>query len=782
MKQRPARRSLRRRGALAVVVLATFVAIGWLVAPSIVAPPDLSSGGAGGTRVVDVRGRLLRHTGVDGARGRPLPLHALGRRIVRATLVAEDRRFYEHDGFDERAAARAAWQAVSNGRLVSGASTITQQLVKITTPRDGERGGVDKLREIVRARSLERGTAKDAILEAYLNRLFYGHGAIGPEEAALRLYGVHARDLSWAQASLLAVLPRAPSYLDPVRHPSRAIVRQRALLDALLASGDIDEETWRLARDEDVTPTLGGRPFEAPHFVDTLQRENRTLAGAETRTTLDLDLQHDVERLASTRLVELESGTHLHAAVIVVDNATGDVLAYVGNARPDDPQVGQVDVASAKRQPGSTLKPFVYALSFEAGQPATGLVADVPTTYTSRAGSYAPTNFDGGFLGPVSARDALATSLNVPAIRLAASLGEHRLSDGLARAGFASLAHEGDVHGAAVALGSGEVSLRELAAAYVMLARSGSRIDLRYTAHQAKSVPSDAIEPAAAALVLDALSDPLARIGGPAVPRGYGLPFPVAIKTGTSSGYRDAWTVGSTRERTVAVWVGDATGKRPVGTTGAKAAGPLFLDVMRRAMEAIDTPAPLWDDELLERAEVCALSGQRPSDDCPHRARRLVPHGTVAPICAVHRRARDAGSMHRCDAGAPVVAVLPATFTEWLDAQGPRAHDAAGTPLVSASHAEVCAPSKPNARDVLRLVEPKSDTTFLAESGAASVRVVARSPDAALELEVLVDGRVQTTLRSPFETWLVVPRGEHEIAVRSRSNASSTRIARIRIR
>lgn len=766
-----------RRAALVLLAVVAGTFLAWRSVRSLAGVPVIAARHEDSRRVLDRNGELLRHLPSDEwTRGRPVPVDELGERIVQATIVAEDQRFYEHQGVDVLALLRASSQALKHGKTISGASTITQQLVKLGRGEHGLRGRSigDKLFEMAQAANLEEELSKDAILAAYFDRLSYGHGVVGPEQAALFYFGVRARDLSWAQAALLAVLPRAPTYLDPLRHPERARVRQRVLLEALHARDDMTAQELRYALAEEVKPRAHQLPFDAPHFVDMLAREGRLRESGPTKTTIDLALQRDLQVSARHHIAKLAERGARHAALIVVDNVSGDVLAYVGNADIDEPTAGHVDTASARRQPGSALKPFVYALAAESHELPAGPLADVPLAYVSAHETYVPSNFDGGFSGPVAARDALATSLNIPVLRLAASLGEPRIVAGLQRFGLSSVASSGTEHGATIALGSAEVTLRELATAYSTLARGGSRPTLRYTSDDAASEPVAVLSNETAATITDALSDPLARLGGPAVPRGYGLAFPVAVKTGTSSGYRDAWTAGYTRERTVVVWIGDATGAPMRELTGAAAAGPLFMEAIERAMRDVDSPVSLAADDALEEREVCPLSGMSPGPDCPHAARRRVPRGEPKGTCALHRRARPTRAGWTCDPHGELIAMMPPAFDAWIERQG-TARDAHGTRLVSASRVTGCADgSKPAAS--VSLVEPRDATTFLldtrGETRTARVRASARvaaAPTSA-EVEILVDGRVAARLGAPFETWLDLPRGHHDVSARVRSS------------
>lgn len=477
-----------RRLAVAVTALglvAAFVAGAWRRYRTAAGEPSrhLRDHWHEGRRVLDRKGEELRDLpSGEGHRGRDMPLDAIGDRMIFATVVSEDRDFFDHEGIAPRAMVRAVAQNLRHGRLVSGASTITQQLVKLLDNEGHPRPRTlrEKVKEAARAENLERVAGKRVILEAYLNRLGYGRGLTGPEAAAQAYFGKRAADVSWAEAAFLAVLPRAPSYLDPIAHPERALTRQRLLLDALRDEGYLAPADHARAVAEPVAVRRLLRPFRAPHFVEALIAEGGIAPGPETRTTLDLDLQRDVEGLVATHLASIVALAASNAAVLVVDNASGEVLAYVGSADFDDPSIaGQLDVVRARRQPGSTLKPFVYALAFARGHDGAEVLADVPTRFGEAGGTYAPGNFDGSFEGPISARESLAGSLNVPAIRLAAELPEGQLLSTLRALGMESLDQDAQYYGLALALGSGEVELRELAGAYVALARGGDRIPLR---------------------------------------------------------------------------------------------------------------------------------------------------------------------------------------------------------------------------------------------------------------------------------------------------------------
>jgi len=746
-----------------------------------------------GVRMLARDGRVLRQLPSSvGGGGVELELGALGHRIVRATIMCEDKRFFAHDGIDELALVRAVVQAVFELRVVSGASTITQQLVKLIdaggAPRP--RDVLDKLIEAARARNLEDSSSKHDILGGYLNRLSYGHGILGPEAAARAYFGVSARHLSWAQAAFLAVLPRAPSRLDPYRHRDRALARQRTLLAALLRSGDLDMETYTRALAEPIEPIPLVRPFFAPHLSEWLRNDvNEPLDEATVQTTIDLTLQRDVEGLVRTHMDTLGGlGAH-DAAVLVVDNRTGEVLVYVGSVDFYEPRWGQVDMVRARRQPGSTLKPFVYAAWFALGHGSPDLLADVPLQHVEATGTgYAPENFDRSFVGPVSARVALAQSLNVPAVRVANELGPARVLELLRTFGFV-LERPAEHYGLALALGSGEVSLWELAHAYVTLARLGEHVALRVRASSTMTAGSalgseatgirQVIAPDIAASVVEILADPTARVGllHGRVPFDFG--FPVAIKTGTSSGHRDAFTIGFTHERTVAVWVGNADGTGMHGLTGANAAGPLFADVMRRAMQDVTRRQSLWEDQLLDVREVCSLSGHAPTSACPEIVTRHIAHSAPPPVpCTVHVRATPdraggASGRWRCSSrGRPVVRLLP-VFSDWLATHDREQVDAHGLPWLSHVDVTGCDGSGSDIATLTITSPPDGVLIELGSRPSDSVVVLKAAfertslPGHGVDLvDFVLDGRVVARSGAPFRAVIPATPGRHEVFAR----------------
>ncbi len=606
------------------VVLTVFLAASAAAEPALSPAPSVS--------VLDRRGRVLRTALPEDLYSVPVSLEGVSPWAVVATLAAEDRRFYEHPGVDLRSVARAAWQDARAGRAVSGGSTITQQLVRALTPRPRTLTG--KMKEAWRALALERRASKREIMEAYLNRAPYGRGTRGIEAASLTYFGIPAKDLTLGQASLLAGLPKCPSRCDPVKDPKAAEARRRVVLSRLASWGWIDAATRDAALGEKVRIADAARADLAPHFA---RRALSRPGGAARRTTLDADLQEELEGLVGTHLRTLTDWHVTNAAVVVLDNASGDVLGWVGSADfHDDAHHGQVDGAAARRQPGSALKPFLYGLAFERGMSPSDRIVDGPTF---AKGGFSPRNYDEKFHGEVTLRQALACSYNAPAVKLVEKVGVPDFLTELRAFGLESLSRDADRYGAGLALGDGEVTLRDMAAAYAALARGGLWRPVRESEADPSGPTRRALSPEAAYLVTHVLSDNEARVEAFGHDSALALPFPFAAKTGTTKDYKDNWAVGYTRDWTVAVWVGNFDGSPMRRVSGVTGAAPLLRDAalaMERRYGSRDFVMPSGVREV----EVDPTSGLLAGPECPDSVREVfrrdrLPSKSCAPRDAV---------------------------------------------------------------------------------------------------------------------------------------------------
>jgi penicillin-binding protein 1C len=570
---------MRRWG---LIALAGLLALGagardafdrWIAATDL--PPLVA---AASPEVLARDGTLLRaYTVADGRWRLAVAPEAVDPLYLRMLVAYEDRRFRSHAGVDARALARAVWQSVHAGRVVSGGSTLTMQVARLL--EDGPTGTwAGKLRQMRLALALERRLSKDEILALYLNRAPFGGNLEGVRAAARAYLGKEPRRLTPAEAALLVALPQSPEARRPDRHPAAAGAARDRVLARMVRAGLLTEERAAAARRETVPAARRPFPALAAHLAD------RTRAAAPQRgvhhLTVDAALQARLETLAAEAV--RGQGAQVSAAILVIDHRSGEVLASVGSAGYlDDAREGFVDMTRALRSPGSTLKPLVYGLAFDEGlaHPET-LIEDRPVAF----GRYRPQNFDGRFRGTVSVREALQASLNIPVVSLAEALGPAKLMARMRRAGAGPVLPPGGEPGLAVALGGVGLTLEDIAAIYAAIARGGVPVALRHDLDAPPdTVPRPAvISPEAAWHVADIL----AGVAPPAGRPWTRLPY----KTGTSYGHRDAWAIGFDGAHVVAVWMGRPDGTPVPGAFGAEAAAPVLFDAFRRLKPAL---APL---------------------------------------------------------------------------------------------------------------------------------------------------------------------------------------------
>jgi penicillin-binding protein 1C len=552
----------------------------------------------------------------DSSHAIAVPLDRISPAFIDALIAAEDARFYRHGAIDVAALLRAARDYAVYGQARSGGSTIAMQLARLLHPAPSTVRG--KILQIAVAERIAIRSSKPAILQAYANRVPMGGNLYGVEAAARTYFGEPAADLDLAQASLLAAIPNDPSRLAPDVDLRALRARQRYVLARMVQLGTIDgrqadrayAETLHLHRhDAGIT--------DAAHALFSLYPQVAR-SGGSVRTTLDRALQRFVQAQTRDVVGALQDYHVTDAAALVVDNRTGAVLAYAGS--PDyfsDEALGRNDGVRALRQPGSSLKPFTYELALERGTiRSTTILPDVPAAYALPGGKlYQPADYSGRFSGPVRVRYALANSLNVPAVHVLSDLGVGTLLDRLHELGFAHLDRTPSYYGLGLTLGSGEVSLWELTGAYVTLAREGSQISL-HLLPRASAIPRRVGDPATWSLVTDMLADPHARAKSFGVHSVLEMPFPAAVKTGTSSDFRDTWTVGFSRDYTVGVWVGNFDGTAMRGVSGVTGAGPLWNRILLHLHERRE-PLPFDPPAGYLRVPICAITGHAPRAGCP---------------------------------------------------------------------------------------------------------------------------------------------------------------------
>jgi 1A family penicillin-binding protein len=609
-------------------------------------------------RIFDRNGKLLQELNdPEGGRRTLVTLDNIPKVAQQATIAAEDASFYDNPGFDPRAVVRAAYQWLRNGEPVSGASTITQQLVK-NTLLGPEQTAERKIKEAFLAMELTRRYSKDQILEMYMNEISYGNRAYGIEAAAETYFGKPAKELSLPQASLLAGLPQAPSYYDPYTNLPAAKERQSYVLDQMVRTGAITQQQRDAAAAAplDLVPAGQQGTQEAPHFVTYVRQQVEQQFGTEAlyreglqiTTSLDLDLQHLAEDAASQHIADIRARNATNAALVSIQPSTGQIVAMLGSVDFNDASInGQVNVALSLRQPGSTLKPFTYITAFGKGWNPATMLWDIPTTFP---GGYKPNDFDNKFPGPLTARDALAQSRNIPAVE---TLQFATVPDMLATAhkfGIEDL-RQPDRYGLSVTLGGGEVKLLDLTYAYSVFANSGQQIGVAVPPDQRedgfrqfdpvsilkvtdssgkvlyenKQGSTQVEDPRLVYQITSILTDDKARQPTYGANSPLLLPNrPAAVKTGTTDAYRDSWVVGYTPDLVTGVWVGNSDNSPMNDVLGVAGAGQIWHQFMAGALA--DTPVSQFKaPQGVQQADVCALSAMLPTQAC--RENTLPIHG-----------------------------------------------------------------------------------------------------------------------------------------------------------
>jgi penicillin-binding protein 1C len=595
--------------------------------------------------LVDRHGvEVTRVPGEDG-RDEWVALDRVPALAVATLLVSEDDRFYEHGGVDLGGIGRAAWLNARERRVGYGGSTITMQLVWMLHSRGEPRTLRNKIGESVLAMRVERAVDKQTILEQYVNRAYFGNGATGIEAAARLYFGKPAAALSAGEATLLAVLPRAPTAYDPVRRLDAALRRREHVFALLARHGVLSAAEIERARAQPIAPALHRPARLAPHFAawaaGTLPADVRARGGVVT-TTIDLALQRRLEEIVREHVASLAHRNLDQAGMVVLDTRSAEVLAMIGSVDPDGPG-GQINITTWRRHPGSALKPFVYAAAIERGDSPASIamdIHDVPSAYRV-VGLTQPER------GPVRYREALAGSYNLAAVHTLEKVGVERMLTAMRAAGIGPLEGNPDDYGLRLALGSAQVRLLDVAAAYGFMARGG-RTRPASGVREVKSWAGVAwrperrpdarvFSPATSWLVMDMLADAEARRPAFGQELPIDLPYPVAVKTGTARGFADTVAIGVTRELTVAAWGGTFDGAPTQGLIAMQAAAPLVRAGFLQAARGRALTLPARPDGVVDAA-VCPLSGLRPGPHCPHAKHEHFAAGTApAAACGWHR-------------------------------------------------------------------------------------------------------------------------------------------------
>jgi penicillin-binding protein 1C len=628
------------------------------------------------TKIYDRNGNLMLEltdpTDVTAGRRTHVSLSQISKYAQQATIATEDPNFYRYSvGFDPIALVRVFYYAVTENEFVSGGSTITQQVARnlLLTPEErNSRSVMRKFREIVLANALTERYPRDEILEIYLNEIFYGNQSYGIEAAAETYFDKPASELDLAEASMLAGIPQSPVLWDPVTNKDKTLERQADVLRLMVKAGYISQSQVQPALDEisakTFTAPVNNYSTVAPHFMTYVRQvldndfgtDGLYRTGLRVYTTLDTHIQTIAEQAVKDQIAKLSAQHVDNGAAVVLNPQTGEVLAMVGSADFNDTAIdGQVNVALSLRQPGSSIKPFNYIAAFEKGYTPATLIWDTKTTFTNQYGQeYTPTNYDSKFRGAVLVREALAQSLNVPAVK---TLEYVTISDFLKMTERVGIHFPpNDQYGLALTLGGGEVRLLDLTGGYGVLANGGTMITPTVISkvvlpngqvqrdYLQENRGGQVLDPAYVYLITSILSDNAARAPAFGANSVLKTSRPTAVKTGTTNDYRDNLTVGYTPDLVVGVWVGNTDNSEMQGVTGVTGAAPIWHEIIEKASEGTPEKDFTRPAGVIE-AEICLDGGHAPSASCPadRRAKELFKEGQ-GPLPAdenVERAARE---------------------------------------------------------------------------------------------------------------------------------------------
>lgn len=750
-------------GGLVVLIIAFIV----FIQPPSSAPQDA-------LRILDRNGRLLYEVRGDEGLRQSLPYDRIPKHIIHAVTAIEDREFFEHHGVSAKAILRAAKQNVQEGRIISGGSTITQQLVK-NLVKPTSRGYLYKAYEAILAFKLDHQLSKEQILTDYLNSSYFGHQAYGIAAAAKTYFGKDVSELSLSESTLLIGLLQSPSRYDPFRSIDRAKKRQAFVLQAMTDTNVITQAQADDAQAERIRLAPDVIDIEAPHFVMWVTSDETTEDYDDAlRTTLDLSLQHEVETIVKNHIDRLKDKRVTSAAVVVLDAHTGDILSMAGSADYFDAEHdGAVNAAISQRQPGSAIKPFTYAAALMRGHTAATTVADVETQFFTQSGNpYIPRNYDYGYHGLVRYREALANSYNIAAVKVLERIGVESLMNLLRQAGITTVTETPGHYGLALTLGDAEVTLLELTQAYGVFARGGKTLSVRSRLDEPVSDGHQTLSQDVAWIISDILSDTQARLAEFGESDALSFPFPVAVKTGTTRNSRDNWTVGYTPDRIVGVWVGNADNSPMLGTSGVTGAGPIFHDVMMKAMQNIPHRNFEKPDNIVE-TRICKLSGKLATELCPHTMTEYFARGKEPNEWDdVYRRVRIDSrngllASDACDESfvhSAVFAIFPQEVEKWARENGLLQPPSDYSPL--------CSDHTVRDHGNIIITRPHNGSSFLIDplipEDAQQLILQASASSGIRQIEWFVDDRPAGIGQSPdFIRRVPLVKGPHTIKARS---------------
>jgi len=674
-----------------------------------------------------------------------------------AVISSEDKRFYKHSGIDPYALLRAFWTDLKSFSIKQGGSTITQQTAKLIIKRKG-RNPFLKIWEFFLSLKIEYQLSKKEILSLYLNLAPFGKNIVGIKKASEVYFHSPLENLTPAQIAYLAAIPKSPAFYNPAKNYLNTKKRQEKILERMRALGYISKEECKNAKEEKIEIVKNPSPFNAPHFVERVKEEMKGKKERIVLTTIDYNLMKKISFVIDSKREILEKIGAKNVAVVVLDNKKGEFLAWEGSGNYfSDEEGSKIDGVVTPRQPGSALKPFLYALAFEKGYLPSSVLPDIPSSFeTSKEGSYYnPRNYDNKFRGPLLARMALAGSINVPAVYLITGIGIDNFIGLLKSGGITTIDKSADYYGAGLALGNAEVRLDELSSLYSTLARGGIYIKPTKFLDERSSEEKRIISLESAFLVTDILSDNKAREFSFGRRSALEFPFKVAAKTGTSEGYHDNFAFGYNKEITVGVWVGNFDRKPLKYSSGVSGAGPIFHNVFLEAINYLRGGEPQPFEEIIEppknlkKIELCALSGLSASENCPSKIKDYVFNNKKTEKCNWHKKF-----------GKKVYTIYPEIYQSWAKENG--------------LYKEIPEQLINNLRrsSKLKIVSPMADALFLYDPTIPKKYqgIYLEALGGEGKLKWLVDGIEFKTVKKGEKVFYEFSKGEHTIEVIDEKN------------
>lgn len=738
--------------------------------PQVLIEKHFASGGA----FVDRNGVPLRFFPNDqGDFYHSLELPEFSQLVVDAVITAEDRAFYSHPGFDLKAIARALWQNLSSGRIISGASTISQQVIRITRP--APRTIKTKISELLMALRLELAYSKEEIIQTYLNSVPMFGNLRGISLAGQLLFGKGASQLNLAEAATLAAILQAPARLNPFNlQGNRRLTRRRNwILQEMLEHGLCTTDEYENAIAIHVPTWRRGQALRAPHFCEMLIAEGLKPAGTVT-TTIDTRLQDFLTETISSHMARLRRSGASQVSAIIADSRNLEILALAGSAEYGPIAGGFNNGTVARRSGGSVLKPFLYALALEQGYHPSFVVPDTMRTFKTLQGEYLPYNANRRIYGPVTIRTALGNSLNISAVKMLNLLGIKSFYDFLVKLQILENASGAADHlGLGLAIGNSEIRLIDMVKSYATLVNQGQLKSIKYFPGQTQS-SAYMMAPATAWLIYDILSDPKSRLLTFGNPSFFHFNGPVALKTGTSTNYRDCWLVAVTPDFVVAIWAGNFSGAFTRNLSGTTAGGPILKDIMTR-LESLRPPATLPVPENIKEVRVCSTSGQAPGEFCPLTGLDYLNTQTMAlSSCEFHRQSDGVHLLkpeyaawlqqrHAHIDSDRFQLENRATISDYYSLQGLEQPSSA-LPAIASGPIKVGPMPAAGSFESIKIVSPHDGDRFVMSAGFDNYARLRAIPESTVsEIIWLINGREYIRTPPPYEAYWPLRPGVHRI-------------------